>query len=96
MTESELLAEVLGICEENKILAFHSGDPRRDYGRGFPDLVLCGRYRVLFCELKANGGTLRPEQTEWRYRLVANGAGWVCWTPRHLDSGVIESTLAAL
>ncbi len=96
MTENQLLAEVLGICREHQILASHSYDSRRDYGRGFPDLVMAGEYSVLFAELKSYGGTFSSEQIHWKYRLVACGCRWVCWTPRDLDSGLIEETLIKL
>lgn len=96
MTENELLAEVLSICREFNILASHSYDSRRDYGRGFPDLVMAGKYHVLFAELKANGGTFSSEQIDWKYRLVACGENYAYWTPRELASGVIEATLIKL
>jgi hypothetical protein len=96
MTEAQLLTEVLGICRECNILASHSYDSRRDYGRGFPDLVMAGKHHVLFAELKANGGTFSSEQIGWKYRLVACGANYVYWTPRDLESGLIETTLENL
>lgn len=49
-------------------------------GIGFPDLVLV-REKVLFVELKALGGKLRPEQAQWRDALLAAGAEWRYWTP---------------
>jgi hypothetical protein len=96
ITEAQLLSEVLAICRENTILASHSYDSRRDYGRGFPDLVMAGKYSVLFAELKANGGTFSPEQIDWKYRLIGCGATYISWTPRDLESGVIEATLINL
>ncbi len=53
------------------------GDPCR-HGRpfGFADLmVLCGG-RVLFLELKAPKGRLRPEQKAFRDAVQAQGFGW--------------------
>jgi hypothetical protein len=96
MTEAQLLTEVLGICRECNVLASHSYDSRRDYGRGFPDLVCAGKYNVLFAELKSLGGKFSSEQIGWKYRLVACGANYVCWTPRELESGLIEQTLERL
>lgn len=55
------------------------GDP------GFPDLVLAGRGRVLFIELKRNLGAssfrLTPAQIEWGNALGRGGADWRVWRP---------------
>jgi hypothetical protein len=96
MTEDDLLAEVLALCDENDVLAYHSADSRRDVGTGFPDLVLAGTRRTLFAELKSQYSTLRPEQTNWRYRLVACGELYEIWRPADLESGHIERTIAGL
>lgn len=55
-------------------------------GAGFPDLVLAKNGRVIFAELKAQKGKLRPEQTAW----IADVNG-VVWRPSDWD--VIEKTL---
>lgn len=52
--------------------------------KGFTDLVLV-KGRVLFRELKVKGGTLSPEQREWRDALQAAGADWDIWTPDDWD-----------
>lgn len=49
-------------------------------GAGFPDLVLV-RERLVFAELKAVGGKLRPDQTAWRDALRAAGVEWHEWRP---------------
>jgi len=61
---------------------------------GFPDLVLARSGRVLFVELKtdASSSKLTGEQTAWRDVLLAAGAEWFCWRPRHLDE--VRETLA--
>lgn len=96
MTEQELLAEVLSLCHEYGLLAHHCRDSRKCVGRGMPDLVIVGTSRTLFAELKSGGGDLTSMQVEWKWRLVASGCHWVCWSPKHLISGVIESVLADL
>lgn len=72
----------------------HVGD--RD-AAGFPDLVLVRGQRVLFAELKAETGKLRPAQVLWLAALRAverDGAGRVLvreWRPS--DWPEIERTL---
>lgn len=96
MTEDALLAEVLDMCSRFGLLVFHSTDPRRDVGRGFPDLVIIGERDMCFAELKSMSGRLSPEQTVWHYRLVAVGKWSFVWRPSDLESGMIESTLRSL
>jgi hypothetical protein len=96
MTEAELLEEVLAICAENDVLAFHSTDSRRDIGKGFPDLVCIGRRDILFVELKRFGGYRSPEQTTWGYRIIACGMRYALWTPLDLKRGTIESVIRGL
>lgn len=61
-------------------------DGSRGYFRtgnvGAPDLlVVMPEGRVLFLELKAGKGKLRPTQEDWRDRLTSNGHPWaVCST----------------
>lgn len=59
---------------------YHTRDSRRSTP-GFPDLVLAGRGRVVFAELKAEGGKLKPEQRDWLDALTAAGALAFCWRP---------------
>lgn len=49
-------------------------------GAGFPDLV-CVRERVVFIELKRDGGRVRPQQTAWLEALAAAGAEAYLWAP---------------
>ena len=60
-------------------------------GKGFPDLVLVKGGRVLYRELKRDGGYLEPEQKAWRDALLAAGADWALWRPR--DWPLVEATL---
>jgi hypothetical protein len=61
---------------------------------GFPDLVLAKAGRVIFAELKTNAAAskLTAEQAAWRDVLLAAGAEWFCWRPRHLPE--VRETLA--
>ena len=52
---------------------------------GFPDLVLARRGRVIYAELKAQGGQLREDQIKWRDAMCPPDrpeyAGWFLWRP---------------
>lgn len=94
MTEQELLKRVIDIAAEHDVMAFHSGDSRRDTGdNGFPDLVLAGSAGILFAELKDAYGTRTAGQTKWRYRLASAGQHCALWRPADLSSGAIEAAL---
>jgi hypothetical protein len=52
---------------------------------GFPDLVLAHRTKgVVFAELKAETGRLRPEQIKWRDTIKAAGGEYHLWRPDDL------------
>lgn len=53
-------------------------------GAGWPDLVLV-RDRVIYAELKAAKGRLRPEQEAWQQALIAAGAEHYVWRPSDFD-----------
>ena len=59
-------------------------------GKGFPDLVLVRRDRLIFAELKAGGGNLSKEQKDWLIacEIVARGLLNIkvfCWYPSDFD-----------
>ena len=54
---------------------FHAYNARRSVP-GFPDLVLVGRSGVAYLELKSDWKNLRPEQTTWKYALLAARQDW--------------------
>lgn len=53
-------------------------------GKGFPDLVMLRRDRVLFVELKGHKGVLSAEQAEI-LALLDQAAEAYCWHPEQLD-----------
>jgi len=65
-------------------------------GKGFPDVVLCGKGGVLFRELKAAKGVLKPEQKVWLAAFEEAGADVGVWRPVDLQSGRIETELRAV
>ena len=59
---------------------------------GFPDLVLCRAGRVIFAELKREGGRLTPQQQGWLDALrQCAGVEVYLWTPADWDA--IEAIL---
>jgi hypothetical protein len=65
-------------------------------GAGFPDLVLVRGGRVIFAELKAAKGRVRPEQTEWLNALLLADGPTVrtyTWRPDDWFAGRIEDVL---
>lgn len=64
-------------------------NPRRGYRwpkPGFPDLVLCKPPVLLLVELKAQAGTVRPEQRAWLADLRACGLDVRVWRPNDWDA----------
>ena len=53
---------------------------------GFADLTVLSEGRVLFLELKALKGRLRPEQEAFRHAVLAQGFGWAL--VRNLDDAL--------
>lgn len=53
--------------------------PVQGDGKGFPDLVLVRRNRLIFAELKSDTGKLSPEQRQWLEALKATGAEVYVW-----------------
>lgn len=81
-------------CRYLRLLVFHDHDSRRN-AAGFPDLVIVGR-RILFVELKAEKGRLRPEQNVWldRLRGALGDASVAVWRPS--DWAQAQQTLQEL
>lgn len=61
--------------------------------KGFVDLVLVGRGRVLFRELKVGRNRLSEEQAGWIRALEETGADVGVWTDENWMSGVVEAEL---
>lgn len=62
-------------------------------GKGFPDLVLTGRGRVIFAELKNETRPLEPEQRVWLDALAIAGAELYVWRPSDYRAGEVERIL---
>jgi VRR-NUC domain len=62
-------------------------------GKGFPDLVMVRRERLIFAELKAAGEKLRAEQVDWLAALEHADCELYVWRPIDWTSGEIEGLL---
>lgn len=65
---------------------------------GFPDLTMVRNGWLIFAELKAAKGVVRPQQREWLDDLLAVSVGVnrvqiYVWKPEHWLSGDIERVL---
>lgn len=64
--------------------------PVEAHGAGFPDLVLV-RDRVVFAELKGDGGRLSGVQKDWLESFRYAGAEAHVWTPAEWQDGTVEA-----
>jgi hypothetical protein len=56
--------------------------------KGFPDLVLVRRPRLVFVELKSDKGKVKPEQLDWLADLRASRAEAYLWRPTDVEDVV--------
>lgn len=99
MSEKDFQRQVIDLAHIFGWLVAHFRASQNKYGRwstavqadgaGFPDLVLV-KDRVIWVELKAEGGKLSPEQEKWRDALLSAKQEWYCWTPKDLDIEIME------
>ena len=93
MTEAELQAQIIPLANSYGLLVFHSGDSRRDTGRGFPDLTIASKHGLMYRELKDDHGDLSSAQATWKWTMLASGTNWGLWRPIDWRSGAIEAEL---
>lgn len=72
---------------ENRPIRTANGRVRKqNVVRGFPDLTLVRDTELIFAELKAEKGRVRPEQTDWLNDLQAvPGVETYIWRPSDFD-----------
>lgn len=95
MRERELSELIRDACNRLKLRAYHTHDSRRS-DRGWPDLVIAGRDRVIFRELKTETGRLSVDQVLWIEDLTRCGLHADVWKPSQWFSGQIMRELHAL
>lgn len=102
MTEGELQGGVIDTAHGLGYLVAHFRvaktergwrTPVEADGKGFVDLVLTGRRRVIFAELKNEKRKVEPEQQVWLDALRVAGAEVYLWRPIDYTSGEVERIL---
>lgn len=97
LSERDFQRQVIKLAELCGWRCYHSanvkGQLRSASSVGFPDLVLVGRGKTLFVELKTDKGRLSIAQQEWRDHLLEAGALWALWRPKNWND--IEIALGA-
>jgi hypothetical protein len=95
MSEAELQANIIALCGE---LGFPVGQMLnfRATIRGWPDLVIIARTKIIYRELKSERGTLSPDQRDTGTRIRAAGGNWAVWRPRDWVTGRIQDELRML
>lgn len=68
LSEAQFQASVVDLAERRQWRAWHDNDPRRNRA-GFPDWVFLRPPRLLFVELKKQGGYASPDQRIWLAEL---------------------------
>lgn len=99
MLEKDFQRKVVGLFRGAGWLVCHFSDSRRQIkpgvfvgdvnAKGFPDLVLVKRTRIVFAELKSEKGTVTKEQRMWLDALSAAGCETYLWRPKHYE-GVVK------
>src|ERR1700759_1492577 len=77
------------------LFAYHTRNSKGSE-KGWPDWVIIGRGGILYRELKAEHGTLSPEQRHVGELITRAGGNWAVWRPRDLLDGTIARELASL
>jgi hypothetical protein len=83
-SEAVFMQQVIQLSKFYSWRYYHTHDSRRS-APGFPDLVLVRPPEILFVELKAEKGRVRPEQQEWISALHACGLEVHLWRPGQWD-----------
>ncbi len=91
--EATFLGQVRAFAVLHGWRVYHTHDSRRSEP-GFPDLVMVRKGRLVFAELKAEGGRFRPGQKDWLADLGDVGAPVAAylWKPSNWDA--IEEVLS--
>lgn len=70
-----------------------NADSRRTQA-GVPDLLLIREQRLVWREIKAERGKLRPAQLAFGQRLLRAGQDWGVWRPSHWATEIVPTLTA--
>ena len=85
MTEAKIQREIVQLLRTIGFAVWETSQGyRRDPGGtrqtpGIADLLVIGHGRLMFVEVKAPKGKLRPSQEAFRDECIANSIGWHLW-----------------
>jgi len=89
ITEKELLQTIIEMAEALGYMVYHVLEQKhyaRRTSKGFPDLLLLRRNRVIVVECKSERGRVTSQQQEWldEFRTIPGLEVYV-WRPSDLD-----------
>ena len=102
MREQELQDAVAELAQTFGYMVAHSRPARTKDGwrtawsydgKGYFDLTMIGRGRVLFVEVKGTRGVVSPEQQRWHIQAREAGLNVFVWWPKDWLDGTIEKVL---
>ena len=92
MNEKQFQANVVELCKYLGYLVYHTFDSRKSEP-GWPDLVIVGRNRIIYREIKTENGVVTDAQLKWGGAILAAGGDWGVWRPEDMDNLTIKETL---
>ncbi len=88
-------AHVRRLMADLGLFGYHTRNSKGS-AAGWPDWVIIGRGAILYRELKAEHGSLSPEQRRVGDLITRAGGNWRVWRPRDLLDGQIAKELTEL
>jgi len=95
MSEKDLQRSVMAMAMSYGWLHYSIPDSRWATSRGYPDLTMAQKGRIMFVELKTMKGRLSEHQERWLLALESVETNEVhVWRPSDLLDGTIERYLS--
>lgn len=101
MTEADLLAAIVGLCDQATppvrwVHLVAVKYERCPWVKGLPDLLLVGAASSMWREIKTGSTRITAVQDSWLDALEAAGLDADVWTPRDLADGSVAREISAL